>query len=574
MRGENGLFIRTWGHTWQQPAAQFSMRHLIIFAVIPLLYLSFARAADSTAQVSVYAEGPTVKCGFPQMLEAHLHPDSKYAQKLKLLNEQHMETQLLQEVYYSPSGHFKIYYSTSGYHAIPTYDRNSNGTPDYLEFAGKSFDRAWKIEIDSLGFIQPPDSSGVPETVYQVQCLSLGSSYYGQTVLDYEIPGRSYATYVTHIELNTNFNFASFPGVTDPVVRDSMAIAVTAAHEFNHALQVGYRLWEPYEYWFIESSATYMEEVVAPGVRDYLSYVPSFFSGTQHPLDESTNGYIDYGKVVFEIMLGSRYGKNITRKVWEQIQFQRALPALETVLDGLGSNMEEELSTLSLWMYFTGNRAVPGMFYPDAALYPQVPLKSASAVQETAQVLASDSLPRLSFRYHRSSIALDNPLSFALTSTDPVKAAYLNMLLVNEDNGEYFFTPAGSGYPLPQGANPDGIVFGVVNALDEGSGRIPYAISSRVQQEAALNRIAVSPQPLNLSLHSPLLTFRNVPDHSDIYIVTPAGRLIRTLHKVTSEQPFYWDLKNDRGDVVGSGVYLYRIESHNSEKTGKFVIIH
>ena len=207
-------------------------------------------------------------------------------------------------VHFSPSGHFKIYYDTTGIIAIPDYDRDQNGIPDYLEFVAKSFDLAWSIEIDSLGFNPPPDSSGNFRTVYPVYCRLL--SVYGQTLLEYEIPSRPNVNYVTYIEINTRFSFVNYPNVTDPIIRDSMAIAVTAAHEFNHALQTGYRLWPDDEFfhdiWFIESSATFMEEVVATEVNDYLLYLDDYFRRAHQPLDQSSGGLDDYGKVVLEIL--------------------------------------------------------------------------------------------------------------------------------------------------------------------------------------------------------------------------------------------------------------------------------
>jgi hypothetical protein len=207
--------------------------------------------------------GTPIKCGFPVILEAAASQDASVT---ALLKQRRLEmVQQLTETYLSPSGHFLIHYETSGSNAIPSYDRDGNGTPDYLEFVAKSFDRAWEVEIDSLEFNIPPDSTGAPHTMYPVYCHLI--PYYGVTNFFDPLPGSpDVFRFNSHIEINTDFSFVSYPDITnDPIVRDSLAIAVTAAHEFNHALQLGYHIWfrnniisvnNAIDLWFIESSAT------------------------------------------------------------------------------------------------------------------------------------------------------------------------------------------------------------------------------------------------------------------------------------------------------------------------------
>ncbi len=328
------------------------------------------------------------KCGFPYYVtenkplrEVRFHPNGVVGSG---------DVSSTMETLISPSGHFRIHYQTDGYNAIPTYDRNHNGTPDYLEFVANSFDRAWAIEIDSLGFQPPPDANGQPKAVYDIYCVNLaGSQLYGYTDFDplQDIPDLPGLNFTSDIYLSTQFTFVIYEGVTDPVVLDSMAIAVTAAHEFNHALQLGYRIWGQVtsdgqlnipDLWFIEATATYMEEVVANQVNDYYQYLPDFFQTTHLSLTHTpdVNRYINrlYGEVVWFIQLGELWGKDITRRLWERVKSVDPTQALRDEFQQRNRSLPEMINTLATWMYFCGERSQPGRFFPEAPNYPAPPV--------------------------------------------------------------------------------------------------------------------------------------------------------------------------------------------------------
>ncbi len=306
------------------------------------------------------------------------------------------------QTYISPSGHFRVHYQTEGYNAIPNYDRNQNGTPDYLEFVAYSFDRAWAIEIDSLGFQPPPDANGNPRTTYDIYCVNLaGSELYGYTAFDPQqdiaaLPGLNFTS---DIYLSTQFSFVVYEGVTDPAIRDSLAIAVTAAHEFNHALQLGYRIWgkvrsdgllDTPDLWFIEATATYMEEVVADQVNDYYQYLPDFFTTTHLSLTHTPDParYIRrlYGEVVWFIQMGELWGKTITRRLWERVKTVVPAQALREEFQQRHRTMGEMLAQLATWMYYCGTRAAWQSYFPEAEHYPTTPVQIWNAFTSPSNV--------------------------------------------------------------------------------------------------------------------------------------------------------------------------------------------
>lgn len=513
------------------------------------------------------------KCGFPTILMANSPENIDRYQELQLYK---LEPTSFDSIYFSPTGHFKIYYSTIGFNAIPLYDRNQNNISDYLEFLGMSFDRAWSIEIDSLGFNPPPDSSGLPRSVYPVFCRRL--SVYGQTWLEYEIPQLPEKNYVTYIEINTNFNnIVEYPGITDPIVRDSMAIAVTAAHEFNHAIQSGYRLWPEnnsfYDLWFIESSATYMEEVVAPEVNDYLQYLEDYFHHTNQPFDYSSNDLSDYGKVVFEIMLGKLYGPQIVREIWTEILHYRALPSLENVLSIYGSDLAEEMKRMSSWLYFSGANSLVGEYFPDSPFFPSLKMMSGSPIESTETILIVDSLPRLSFQWYYSENEKERNTTFLLKAGPSSTATELYATCVDPFRKTFYQFPASLAFDMPFTLNNLGLPFNVVNTNSQSERYFDFQIISRPVESIGSEEMIIYPQPLKLSVNQPFLNFKNVPESARITIFNALGKYVVTLKARDNQTYLSWDLKTKKGELVGSGVYLYHLHSDRIEKTGKFIII-
>ncbi|MCP4228707.1 MAG: T9SS type A sorting domain-containing protein, partial [bacterium] len=68
------------------------------------------------------------------------------------------------------------------------------------------------------------------------------------------------------------------------------------------------------------------------------------------------------------------------------------------------------------------------------------------------------------------------------------------------------------------------------------------------------------------------ITFANVPDGSEIDIYTITGDKVATVYERNLEAR--WFLRNDGGEEVASGVYLYYLDSGTDTKIGKIAVIH
>ena len=535
-------------------------------------------------QLQILSAPPINKCGFPVVLAAFFSRRSEIRHQLQILSRQ--VSRQTYRTYRSPSGHFEIYYQTDGIDAIPTYNLDADTIPDYLEFVAGAFDRAWAIQVDSLGFRPPPAADGNPRRVYPVYCQNLAASRtYGMTLIDEEIPALPGANYTSHIIISTDFSFVRFPADGgEPVIRDSLAIAVTAAHEFMHALQLGYHIRNygddfndailP-DFWFIESSATYMEEVIADTVNDYYQYLPYYFRSLDISLFKIPSSTLEwirvYGEVLFPMMLGYVHGTEIVRNVWENILEVEAVVALDRVLRERGTSLNQEWFRFASWLYFTGRRAQSGRFFPEARQYPEtdfiqtVPLDS---VRNKRDAFFQSKLPPLAYQF--LTVPVQIPGSYFLTIQFSHKSDALGgVLFLPEhrviENFEYV------DYPFRSKGEFRLVAVGGPWSLSLPDSQITFEIFGGWVPPLASAPVRLYPTKWTPDHPGKGLTFLNLPPGARIDIFTPAGARVRTIH--TTTPVYFWVPQSDTGTPLVSGVYIFRVTAANFEQLGKFVII-
>ncbi|MFC1566933.1 T9SS type A sorting domain-containing protein [bacterium] len=82
------------------------------------------------------------------------------------------------------------------------------------------------------------------------------------------------------------------------------------------------------------------------------------------------------------------------------------------------------------------------------------------------------------------------------------------------------------------------------------------------------------PVPFKPSENHTHITFTNLTAKVDIYIYTISGELVRKLYKnCDAADEVRWDVKNDSGEEVFSGLYIYVIKNGKQVQEGKLVVI-
>lgn len=93
---------------------------------------------------------------------------------------------------------------------------------------------------------------------------------------------------------------------------------------------------------------------------------------------------------------------------------------------------------------------------------------------------------------------------------------------------------------------------------------------------AALSNVYAFPNPYDVRKDaSKRMTFANLPDDATVKIFTVSGFWIKTIRPFSGSGQAVWDLTNDSGDAVASGLYLYLVtsEASGAKAKGKIALI-
>lgn len=270
--------------------------------------------------------------------------------------------------YDSPDGYFKIHYNTAAPEPVPPQDLDGDLVPDYVERIAAYCDSAYRA-FNALGYLPPPsDGTAGGDSKYDIYLTSI--SAYGLTTQDG--PGDSaWNDYKSYIWIHYSFLVPWLFENDDPQGDTIGAQKVTSVHEFFHATQFAY-VFNPADFlWLMEATATWMEEVVFPEVNDNYNYLPYFFSIPQRSLN-SIEGYHQYGSFIWGAYLEQRFEPAALRRIWEAARYYTSLNSCDTALAFYGTSLRNTIPEFAVWNYFTGERAIPGLYYADAADYPLI----------------------------------------------------------------------------------------------------------------------------------------------------------------------------------------------------------
>ena len=101
------------------------------------------------------------------------------------------------------------------------------------------------------------------------------------------------------------------------------------------------------------------------------------------------------------------------------------------------------------------------------------------------------------------------------------------------------------------------------------------AVNSWRTAQADVSLAHVYPNPCNVKNNCNAITFTRLTSRTVIYIYTLSGELVKRIDKSGNMDidSIGWDLKNDNGSAVASGLYIYLINGEGSSKKGKLVLI-
>lgn len=91
--------------------------------------------------------------------------------------------------------------------------------------------------------------------------------------------------------------------------------------------------------------------------------------------------------------------------------------------------------------------------------------------------------------------------------------------------------------------------------------------------KADLSEVLTYPNPCRLTAGQTNIMFANLTREATIKILTSTGEVIREIRETDGNGGVEWDLKDENGELVSSGIYLYYVTSDGHTKIGKLAIV-
>ena len=88
-----------------------------------------------------------------------------------------------------------------------------------------------------------------------------------------------------------------------------------------------------------------------------------------------------------------------------------------------------------------------------------------------------------------------------------------------------------------------------------------------------LDDVFTYPNPFRPGLGEDRITFANLTEKAEIVILSTGGKLVRRLNEEDGNGGVNWDLRDEEGNMVSSGIYIYKASGNGFTKLGKFAVI-
>ena len=474
----------------------------------------------------------------------------------------------LPESLVSPSARFKIHYTLEGGDAA---------TPEFIAEVAAAFDQVYDFEINRLGYRPPPSDFGLAGPEYDVYVHDIPD--YGATISEYP-SGESDrpSGYSSWTEIDNDFTHTPTKGIP--------AMKVTAAHEFFHMIQVGYRDWDLYPIdtrFLYEMCSTWMEDQAYPEVNDYFYSLSAYFDAADLPFN-TFNGMHEYGISVFNFMLEKKYGPGVIRRIWE-IHTRESNPfsALDRALSENGSQLSIEFADFSIWNLFTADNADTARFYTEGDHYPGIRATDSYPFNQT--LTFSGHSPPLSSKFYR----IHAQTAGTLTVWPSFESPFLwicSAVVLPPDNAGYWEMTSGNQSQSLSLSSRSAEVWLVPTYTQWPSGNNGQR---RDDFQITLNHIpapsrdqaivGVAPNPYLPDRHSyaEVRFYLNQPsERVEVLITDENGRRIRRARMgrvAEGYNAFRWDGLDGQGYEAASGVYLFYIESDQILGPAKLALI-
>ncbi len=542
------------------------------------LYNAILSLQETSAPVkninNISSNGLPNKCGFTTIADAK-HHFNQFSSEQQNKIQQILKRPEREKSIVSPSGFFRIHYDTTGNHVPDYFGGIANTIQLSVDSLAIALDSAYSFEVNYLGYLPPPsDGTDGGDNLYDVYISNLG--YYGVT--EWESVGNNKNK--SFIKLDNKMNFYT-TGIS--------AARVTAAHEFHHAIQVGnYSDNTSGNVYYFEITSTSMEEFVYDSVNDYYGYLQKYFRNPNKRFTAS-DGYElaiwnIFLKEKFEQQGNAKKGFDIIKHTWELMRNSdnSALESISMALSENGLSLKNVFAEFSQWTYFTKHRAKQDKYFSEANNYPLIKPFATYKYQPPKKeyILSSEPMSNNFLLFDLSYTGTNDTLFSIITNCDsknaelkPYKNVDYNysLLTYGEDESKELFTDEFSKttyYSKLESNKPE--------FLKESN-----IFNNEIVSGETVNREEINfsyPQPFNTTKHNYVFipTKTNQLGTAKLTIYSASMSLVfnKTMEIYNSEKIVVrWDGKDNNGNKVASGIYIYVTDSDGKIIKGKLAIV-
>ncbi|MDF1564440.1 MAG: hypothetical protein P1V51_15455 [Deltaproteobacteria bacterium] len=283
----------------------------------------------------------------------------------------------------SAGGRFRVHYTRAGTHAVPSFDNDASGVPDYVELVADSYEAVATRYQDELGFRAPisdetlsGDNGG--DGRFDVYLLDFGLSSDGHFGTDACLVDND-TICLGHILQENDFQGYGYPSLT-------FAARLLASHEYFHAVQAAYSIAT--DSIVSEGTAVWGSEIFDPATSDLRWQISGYLENADRSLDVPLPGPVDrfsYGSSLWWQFLHEKYGPDFLRTLWEHLERGQGLaggldspeqPLWIEQVDQLlqrdhQSSFAEAFETFCIWNLYLSAEADPALSYAKGADYPR-----------------------------------------------------------------------------------------------------------------------------------------------------------------------------------------------------------